>query len=142
MGILTLSLHLVTLTLSLSSIMRLELTLTLLLPVLCLGARPRVYFDLNVDFKQCISEQRKQELLTPICTIVRQQAASLDKIHLTIRTPTTWSESSLMNLLDGVSKALLLGNIESDKVFSGTKGITISEARADRVSETITAKVW
>merc|ERR1712212_787436 len=94
------------------------------------------------EFKQCISEQRKQELLTPICTIVRQQAASLDKIHLTIQTPTTWSESSLMNLLDGVSKALLLGNIESDKVFSGTKGITISEARADRVSETITAKVW
>merc|ERR1712215_44372 len=65
--ILTLSLHLVTLTLSLGSIMRLELTLTLLLPVLCLGckssssseattapstnggARPKVFFDLNVD---------------------------------------------------------------------------------------------
>merc|ERR1712212_737214 len=94
------------------------------------------------EFKQCIAEQRKQELLTPICTIVRQQAASLDKIRLTIHTPMTWSESSLMNLLDGVSKALLLGNIESDKVFSGTKGITISEARADRVSEAITAKVW
>merc|ERR1711962_1489212 len=44
-----LSLHLVTLTLSLGSIMRLELTLTLLLPVLCLGARPREKFDLNVD---------------------------------------------------------------------------------------------
>merc|ERR1712215_494985 len=43
------SLHLVTLSLSLGSNMRLELTLTLLLPVLCLGARPRVYFDLNVD---------------------------------------------------------------------------------------------
>merc|ERR1712098_769909 len=44
-----LSLHLVTLTLSLCSIMRLEFTLTLLLPVLCLGARPKVFFDLNVD---------------------------------------------------------------------------------------------
>jgi len=94
------------------------------------------------EFKQCIAEQRKHELLTPICTIVRQQAASLDKIRLTIHTPMTWSESTFMNLLDGVSKALLLGNIESDKVFSGTKGVTISEARADRVSEAITAKVW
>merc|ERR1712126_454220 len=36
-------------TLSLCSIMRLEVSLTLLLPVLCLGARPRVFFDLNVD---------------------------------------------------------------------------------------------
>merc|ERR1712002_656073 len=41
--------HLVTLTLSLCSIMRLDFTLTLLLPVLCLGARPKVFFDLNVD---------------------------------------------------------------------------------------------
>merc|ERR1712212_772128 len=94
------------------------------------------------EFKQCISEQRKQELLTPICTIARQQAASMDKIRLTIHTPRAWSESTFMNLLDGVSKALLLGNIESDQVFSGTKGVTISEARADRVSQTITAKVW
>merc|ERR1712133_229640 len=36
-------------TLSLCSIMRLEVSLTLLLPVLCLGARPRAFFDLNVD---------------------------------------------------------------------------------------------
>merc|ERR1712240_273092 len=41
--------HLVTFTLSLGSTMRLELTLSLLLPVLCMGARPRVFFDLNVD---------------------------------------------------------------------------------------------
>merc|ERR1712058_224460 len=41
--------HLVTLTLSLCSIMRLEVSLTLLLPVLCLGARPRVFFDISVE---------------------------------------------------------------------------------------------
>merc|ERR1712112_382921 len=34
---------------TLTLIMRLELTLLLLLPVLCLGARPKVFFDLNVD---------------------------------------------------------------------------------------------
>merc|ERR1711951_134590 len=48
----------------------------------------------------------------------------------------------IMNLLDGVSKALLLGNVEGEKAYSGTRGVTISEARADRVSQTITAKVW
>merc|ERR1711955_76501 len=45
----TLSPHLVTFTLSVGFTMRLEVTLSLLLPVLSLGARPRVFFDLNVD---------------------------------------------------------------------------------------------
>merc|ERR1711862_12060 len=53
-----------------------------------------------------------------------------------------WSDSYIMNLLDGVTKALLLGNVEGEKAYSGTRGVTISDARADRVSQTITAKVW
>merc|ERR1711862_1004635 len=53
-----------------------------------------------------------------------------------------WSDSYIMNLLDCVTKALLLGNVEGEKAYSGTRGVTISEARADRVSQTITAKVW
>merc|ERR1711962_1866757 len=77
----------------------------------------------SLEFKQCISEQRKQELLTPICTIVREQAASLDKIHLTIQTPTTWSESSLMNLLDGVSKAI------TAKVWTPTREYVLRNIR-------------
>merc|ERR1712168_919748 len=50
--------------------------------------------------------------------------------------------SYIMNLLDGVTKALLLGNVEGEKAYSGTRGVTISEARADRVSQAITAMVW
>jgi len=94
------------------------------------------------EFKQCMAEQRHQSLLAPVCTTVRHQAASMDKILLTIHTPKAWSKSPLMSLLDGVFKALLLGNVEGEKAFSGTQGITISQARADRVSEMITAKVW
>merc|ERR1719167_564251 len=94
------------------------------------------------EFKQCLVDQGRQELLTPVCTTARLQAASMDKIHLTINTPEAWSDSYIMNLLDGVSKALLLGNVESEEAYSGTRGVTISEARADRVSQTITAKVW
>merc|ERR1712121_115182 len=94
------------------------------------------------EFKQCLVDQGRQELLTPVCTTARLQAASMDKIRLTIHTPETWSDSYIMNLLDRVTKALLLGNVEGEKAYSGTPGVTISEARADRVSQTITAKVW
>merc|ERR1719300_2083058 len=94
------------------------------------------------EFKQCLVDQGRQELLTPVCTTARLQAASMDKIRLTIHTPEAWSDSYIMNLLDSVTKALLLGNVEGEKAYSGTRGVTISEARADRVSQTITAKVW
>merc|ERR1712121_351360 len=94
------------------------------------------------EYKQCMVEQRNQMLLTPVCNIVRLLAASMDKIHLTIHTPKVWSNSYIMNLFDGVSKALLLGNVESEKAFTGTEGVAIAEARADRVSQMITAKVW
>merc|ERR1712135_156450 len=94
------------------------------------------------EFKQCLVDQARHELLTPVCTTARLQAASMDKIRLTINTPEAWFDSYIMNLLDGVTKALLLGNVEGEKAYSGTPGVTISEARADRVSQTITAKVW
>merc|ERR1719495_1052842 len=94
------------------------------------------------EYKQCMVDQRNQMLLTPVCNIVRLQASSMDKIHLTIHTPKAWSNSYIMNLFDGVSKALLLGNVESEKAFTGTEGVAIAEARADRVSQMITAKVW
>merc|ERR1712168_240987 len=70
------------------------------------------------------------------------QAASLDKIRLTIHTPKIWAKSTFLNLLEGVSKALLLGNIESEQIISGTEGVVIAEARADRISQVVTlAKV-
>merc|ERR1712168_1554154 len=57
------------------------------------------------EFKQCLVDQGRQELLPPVCTTARLQAASMDKIRLTIHTPEAWSDSYIMNLLDGVSKA-------------------------------------
>merc|ERR1719369_1858265 len=94
------------------------------------------------EFKKCMLEQRYQELLTPMCTIVRQQAASMNKIRLTINTPKAWSKSNLMTHLDSVFKVLLLGNVESEKTYSGTEGVTIVEATTDRVSQAITSKVF
>merc|ERR1712029_575165 len=52
--------------------------------------------------------------------------------------PKTWAKSTFLNLLEGVSKALLLGNIESERIISGTEGVVIAEARADRISQVVT----
>merc|ERR1719373_918130 len=86
-------------------------------------------------------EQRRQHLLSPICSIVRRQAASMDKTHITIETPKSWARSSFMTLLDGVSKALLLGNIESEEISTGVEGRVFVEARAERTSNLVSAKV-
>merc|ERR1712029_619171 len=90
------------------------------------------------EFKKCMVEVRHQEVLTPVCSIVRHRAASLDKIHLTIEAPKAWSRSSILSLLDGVFETLLIGNIETEKVISGTEGTLIVEARADRTSQVVT----
>merc|ERR1719300_2353531 len=93
------------------------------------------------EFKKCMVEQQHQQLLAPICSIVRRQAASMDKTRITIDTPKSWARSSFMTLLDGVSKALLLGNIESEEISTGVEGRVFVEARAERTSNLVTAKV-
>merc|ERR1712111_335416 len=88
--------------------------------------------------KKCMVEVRYQEVLTPVCSIVRHQAAALDKILLTIEAPKAWSRSSILSLLDGVFQTILIGNIETEQVISGTEGTLIVEARADRTSQVVT----
>merc|ERR1712111_243815 len=90
------------------------------------------------EFKKCTVEVRRQGVLAPVCSIVRHQAAALDKIHLTIEAPKAWSRSSILSLLDGVFETLLIGNIETEQVISGTEGTLIVEARADRTSQVVT----
>merc|ERR1711872_1066043 len=91
------------------------------------------------EFKKCMAEQHQNELLTPTCTMVRREAASLDKIHLTFKTPKSWSETYFMTLLDSVSKGfLVLGNVESEQPYHGTEGLLKVEARAERTSQLAT----
>merc|ERR1719290_397573 len=90
------------------------------------------------EFKKCMVEVRRQGVLSPVCSIVRHQAAALDKIHLTIEAPKIWSTSSILSLLDGVFETLLIGNIETEQVIAGTDGTLIVEARADRTSQVVT----
>merc|ERR1712029_437399 len=90
------------------------------------------------EFKKCMVEVRRQGALSPVCSIVRHQAAAVDKIHLTIEAPKIWSRSSILSFLDGVFQTLLIGNIETEQVISGTEGTLIVEARADRTSQVVT----
>merc|ERR1712131_458311 len=91
------------------------------------------------EFKKCMAEQHQNELLTPTCTMVCREAASLDKIHLTFKTPKSWSETYFMTLLDSVSKGfLVLGNVESEQPYHGTEGLLKVEARAERTSQLAT----
>merc|ERR1719259_132180 len=94
------------------------------------------------EFKKCMIEQSRQQELSPICTLVRSQAGSLDKVHITIDTPKSWARSSFMTLLDSISKTLLIGNIESEELSTGVEGRVLVEARAERTSNLVTiAKV-
>merc|ERR1712002_309817 len=94
------------------------------------------------EFKKCMIEQRRQQVLSPICNLVRSQAGSLDKVHITIDTPKSWARSSFMTLLDGISKTLLIGNVESEEISTGVEGRVLVEARAERTSNLVTiAKV-
>merc|ERR1712112_510883 len=45
--------------------------------------------------------------------------------------------SSLLTLVDGVSKTLLVGNLESEKMITGTQGVYKVEARAERTSQLV-----
>merc|ERR1719370_2379938 len=83
-------------------------------------------------------EVSRQGVLSPVCSIVRHQAAALDKIHVTIEAPKAWAKSSILNFLDGVFQTLLIGNIETEQFISGTEGTLIVEARADRTSQVVT----
>jgi len=94
------------------------------------------------EYKKCMAEQQHGEMLTPTCTMVRREAASLDKIRLTVQTPKALSKTYFMTLLDSVSKALLLSQVESEQIYNGTEGLLMVEARAERTSQLVTyAKV-
>merc|ERR1712055_947371 len=75
------------------------------------------------EFKQCLVDQGRHELLTPVCTTARLQSASMDKIRLTINTPEAWADSYIMNLLDRVSQTI------TAKVWTPTREVLLRNIR-------------
>merc|ERR1712112_733067 len=67
------------------------------------------------EFKKCMIEQRHQQVLSPICNLVRSQAGSLDKVHITIDTPKSWARSSFMTLWTASPRLFSLATLRARK---------------------------
>merc|ERR1711988_1635953 len=90
------------------------------------------------EYKKAMLLESRNQMLTPVSSIVRHQAASVDKVVITVQAPRSLQSkiqsSSLLTLIDGVSKTLLVGNLESEKMITGTQGVYKVEARAEHFS--------
>merc|ERR1712112_335446 len=93
------------------------------------------------EYKKAMLLESRNHMLTPVSSIVRHQAASVDKVVITVQLPRSLQSkiqsSSLLTLIDGVSKSLLVGNLESEKMITGTQGVYVVEARAERTSQMV-----
>merc|ERR1719495_1664005 len=93
------------------------------------------------EYKKAMLLESRNQMLTPVSSIVRHQAASVDKVVITVQVPKSLQSkiqsSSILTLIDGVSKTLLVGNLESEKMITGTQGVYVVEARAERTSQMV-----
>merc|ERR1711962_287914 len=93
------------------------------------------------EYKKAMLLESRNQMLTPVSSIVRHQAASVDKVVITVQVPRSLQSkiqsSSLLTPVDGVSKTLLVGNLESEKMITGTQGVYKVEARAERTSQLV-----
>merc|ERR1712235_211161 len=93
------------------------------------------------EYKKAMLLESRNHMLTPVSSIVRHQAASVDKVIITVQVPRSLQSkiqsSSLLTLVDGLSKTLLVGNFESEKMITGTQGVYVVEARAERTSQMV-----
>merc|ERR1712121_445029 len=93
------------------------------------------------EYKKAMLLESRNHMLTPVSSIVRHQAASVDKVVITVQVPRALQSkiqsSTLLTLVDGLSKTLLVGNLESEKMITGTQGVYKVEARAERTSQLV-----
>merc|ERR1711962_1451207 len=93
------------------------------------------------EYKKAMLLESRNQMLTPVSSIVCHQAASVDKVVITVQVPRSLQSkiqsSSLLTLVDGVSKTLLVGNLESEKMITGTQGVYKVESRAERTSQLV-----
>jgi len=69
----------------------------------------------STEYKTCLKDMSVGSKLTPICQIVQQQAASLDHLKLTLKTPAKLASSSLglltVDFLKSIAKSIVVGTI-------------------------------
>jgi len=90
------------------------------------------------EYKKCMADIRIGQKLSPSCISVRQEAAALDKIELTLSVPKIISRSNIVYILTDILKSLSIGQVEytpSEMSSTGQLDIIKIETIADRVSE-------
>jgi len=98
------------------------------------------------EYKKCMAEERKGRKLSSVCAIVRNQAASLDKVEVTIEVPKRVSNSPVVTLVGDLLRSVLIGQIseiESSESYSSSseRAVLKVEAVVDRTSEVAQVKV-
>jgi len=97
------------------------------------------------EYKKCVADIHLGYKLSPMCMIVRQQAASMDKVELTVEIPKVISRSSVVTFLVDLLKSISIGQIQygSSEQLSvhGPLDVVKIEAIADRVSEVAQVKI-
>merc|ERR1719376_845622 len=96
------------------------------------------------EYKRCISELNMGQTLTPMCMSVRQQAASLNKIEVSMEVPKVISGSPVATLVSDLIKALSLRQIEyatPELSTSSQPDLIKVELVSDRLSKLAQAKI-
>merc|ERR1719204_232355 len=68
------------------------------------------------EYKKAMLLESRNHMLTPVSSIVRHQAASVDKVVITVQLPRS---------------------LQSEKMITGTQGVYVVEARAERTSQMV-----
>jgi len=96
------------------------------------------------EYKKCMADIRMGQKLSPSCMIVRQEAAALDKVEITIDVPKMISRSNIANILVDVLKTLSIGQVmytPSELSINGQRDEIKVVAIADRIAEVAQVKI-
>ena len=65
---------------------------------------------MSPEFKKCAEEEQAGRTLSPICTKIRNQAASLDRAQMTITLPSSMYQSRVVSTVEELIKAAFFAN--------------------------------
>ena len=82
----------------------------------------------SAEFKKCEEEEHAGRVLSPICSKVRDQAAALDRVEMTVALPNSIYQSQVLSLLEEFTKAAFFANF---KQMQPTAHLPIGKVRLD-----------
>jgi len=94
----------------------------------------------SLECSMCLKEQQKGRKLSPMCNALRHQAASLNKVELTLTTPPSIATSSYVSIIGDIIRSLVIrSNVDISPVRVVSTPVGVNSVKvvleADRVSE-------